>query len=818
MKFLEGHETTWDLLREWSHPMRLVPASFYFWNAGTHMQKSLEGLLQSLLHMTLSHCPNLIPVVCGSRWSSAAGQISNPWLLPELQDAFAALKSQEEIPTKFYFHIDGLDEYDGDLFRVIKICVSSRPWNEFQHTIGNSNNGSLQLHLFTRRDIELFARESILNHRIETVEDDFYNGIIHEIGERSQGVFLWVRLVVHSLRDGIFNGDPISLLRKRLEELPSDLEDFFEHILRSVDPVYAERMAWTFLTAIASPEPLTMIRYSFLDEEDPYFGWTKTPEPLELTEISERIAATRWRLNGRYKGLLEPSSDMNLIHVTVDFLHRTLKDFLATSKMDKFLRSRAPQGFDPSKAAVGAVLAEVKTLPPLSRKHFAEVVRFAKDIGDKAMEFCVIDHIETVLPMIYPTLLHLSTQPDLLLRAAVHHQQDDYVKHRVESTYLPAAVRNWCLVHLTSLQRNKRSNESFIDILWKELELLTSCECEVATNGTNTRPNTDLIAILLGKNANPCAIFRQVSVWDHFLMAFESNVNNVNNDFNNTSGLYWTTLKLMVLRGAPINGNNSLWVNLATRMANLQLFGLSQFLEGFTFLLSNGLHAGSDLYVNVLWGLDDIDLHSSMRKQVRKLISSFLVHGADVTQICRVTSTPIGQTSWLSHFLSDLEEGYVWFCGLEVHDLFQIFLQYGLDTNIIFQGVTLWQHIIRAVNNLEYTRCRVELILLFLQYRADPHLEELHQMLGWRTGFNCKIPEPQASELKAAVRREVEDLERRDETSFRNPKLASPPPYRQELSKGLPSNRSKRSLPDTQQMPSRKERRIGSDKRRRRWP
>ncbi|KAF1979009.1 hypothetical protein BU23DRAFT_192983 [Bimuria novae-zelandiae CBS 107.79] len=45
MKFLESHPDTRAMLQQWCQPFRLVTVSFYFWNAGTHMQKSLEGLL-----------------------------------------------------------------------------------------------------------------------------------------------------------------------------------------------------------------------------------------------------------------------------------------------------------------------------------------------------------------------------------------------------------------------------------------------------------------------------------------------------------------------------------------------------------------------------------------------------------------------------------------------------------------------------------------------------------------------------------------------------------------------------------------------------
>lgn len=45
MKFLSDHSQTPAILEQWAGAKRLVTASFYFWNAGSAMEKSHEGLL-----------------------------------------------------------------------------------------------------------------------------------------------------------------------------------------------------------------------------------------------------------------------------------------------------------------------------------------------------------------------------------------------------------------------------------------------------------------------------------------------------------------------------------------------------------------------------------------------------------------------------------------------------------------------------------------------------------------------------------------------------------------------------------------------------
>ena len=121
MKYLEDSRVTEKALLEWAGNVPLIRGSFYFWTAGTEMQKSLEGLLQSLLYDILNECPDLIPVICPDRWSSSRSDaFSSPWRLRELHQSFKTLEAQDSVSARFCFFVDGLDEYDGVRFEVIE--------------------------------------------------------------------------------------------------------------------------------------------------------------------------------------------------------------------------------------------------------------------------------------------------------------------------------------------------------------------------------------------------------------------------------------------------------------------------------------------------------------------------------------------------------------------------------------------------------------------------------------------------------------------------------------------------------------------------
>ena len=93
MKYLCDHERAQKALELRAGQDELVTASFFFWNAGTVMQKSQEGLLQSLLYQILRKCPLLAPIVCPFRWQAADLHRDNsePWTRSELSEALDRL-------------------------------------------------------------------------------------------------------------------------------------------------------------------------------------------------------------------------------------------------------------------------------------------------------------------------------------------------------------------------------------------------------------------------------------------------------------------------------------------------------------------------------------------------------------------------------------------------------------------------------------------------------------------------------------------------------------------------------------------------------
>jgi hypothetical protein len=156
---------------------------------------------------------------------------------------------------------------------------------------------------------------------------------------------------------------------------PEDLESFFQHMIDSIPKVYRSQTARTFKVVLAADRPLKLMTYSFMDdlEEDPAWAFKLELQPMEQYEIQLRCDQMRRRLDGRCKGLLEvyaksnmgdSPDDITLNYYEVDFLHRTVRDFLQESRdINKLFRDELNSGFDAKVIMCGAALATLKGFP-----------------------------------------------------------------------------------------------------------------------------------------------------------------------------------------------------------------------------------------------------------------------------------------------------------------------------------------------------------------------------------------------------------------------------------------------------------------------
>ncbi|KAM6507918.1 hypothetical protein FSOLCH5_013117 [Fusarium solani] len=380
IKFISKHPRTKELLAAWAgSPDNLAVAAHFFWIAGTPIQKSWQGLLQSLLLDLLRGRPYVVSLISPTRWAAAkAGRwqtAAEPWSVPELATALRALATADHVPLKICFFIDGLDEYDSnhaELCKVlrdmagsphIKMCLSSRRWPVFERSFGSTGQKSLDIHELTRGDIRKFVNDQLQAHERWTAEVSEEVSLekaelVDRIVSQADGVFLWAFFVTRSLREGLSNAESIRSLNKRFGQLPSDLDQLFRHMLENVNAADHPKMAGFLQAAIHALEPLHVDLYWQLEKE--FEGHCPASRGPAEPEPPEGIAARRERvvrsINEKTKGLLR------LVNNRVEFLHRTVKDFVLTKDIGEYLRSKLASDYNAFISIAAAYLGFLRNM------------------------------------------------------------------------------------------------------------------------------------------------------------------------------------------------------------------------------------------------------------------------------------------------------------------------------------------------------------------------------------------------------------------------------------------------------------------------
>ncbi|KAF2470006.1 uncharacterized protein BDR25DRAFT_35993 [Lindgomyces ingoldianus] len=387
MKFIQNDSRTVAHLQGWISGYELIQAGWFFWNSGTAIQMSRMGLLQALLYQLLEKHPELIAQIFPRRWKSHElfGTDLRPLTWLELVDGLKKIILQTQF--RYFFVIDGLDEFDGDtsellelLMKIaaspnVKVCVASRPWLIFEEAL--KGQPMLQLQYLTTGDIELYASQKLLNNSMFAAWQTQNHGeafmIFQTIKCKAAGVFLWVYLVVSSLLEGLRDGDRPSDLRKRVEELPSDLEELFKKILSNLEPRHFDQASQLLQIVEAALAPLSLLSLYFAEEG---FDMSLTSEvrPLTTDEISSKVEIMRRRILSRCKGLLEPryirsessiqSQENDKEGGEVSYLHRTVKDFLQSQEIWDYIVAGTGSSFDPNRSLCGACVFRLKTMAP----------------------------------------------------------------------------------------------------------------------------------------------------------------------------------------------------------------------------------------------------------------------------------------------------------------------------------------------------------------------------------------------------------------------------------------------------------------------
>lgn len=400
MKMLSEDKRTVELLAEWCGDQPVVLLSFYFWHSGTDTQRSILGLLRSLLCDILRARPDLAEVVYPG-WQPKFSVED-----PTVAEAMSAFRNVMEIvgtETHVCLFVDGLDEYEGgeinkdDLAKFfasvvqrprVKAVVSSRPLRVFESSFAHLPH--LAMHTLTFRDITALATTELEADvhfgRLRDENLGWADRLVHDIANRSAGVLLWAVWAVKILLEGCRHEDDIGELEDRLRLLPRELEQLFVMMLERIPPGYRKEgfrylkiaLLWHTNDRL-SHQPLEAVTLALAGNPDKVSDdfWKDSVPPKYAEQQKSRLRA---RLHTATQGLLEEHEDV------MEFMHKSVTDFFELQGNSAWIQSSANEPddhFDPN-VALTVGLAMQARVDRLTMVHscawpFFDVTRMAEE-------------------------------------------------------------------------------------------------------------------------------------------------------------------------------------------------------------------------------------------------------------------------------------------------------------------------------------------------------------------------------------------------------------------------------------------------------
>jgi ankyrin repeat protein len=307
-----------------------IVISFFFNARGEDLEKSTTGTYQSLLLQLLEGFPALQSVFNSLGHIASSISTKHQWSVESLQTLLEQ-SIQKLGESSVVCFIDALDECEEQQVREMiqfferigqliastgirfRTCFSSRhyPYITIQKGLGlvlEGQEGHVQdIHYYLESELKI--GQSIIAQQIR-----------NELREKASGVFMWVVLVVSILNKEHDRGRMYAL-RRRLQEIPSDLDRLFRDILTR-DLHNRDELVLCIQWVLFAKQPLSPVQLYFAVlsgvEPEAMLTW----DPSEITED----VIKRFILDSS-KGLTEITTS-GFQKQKVQFIHESVRDFL----------------------------------------------------------------------------------------------------------------------------------------------------------------------------------------------------------------------------------------------------------------------------------------------------------------------------------------------------------------------------------------------------------------------------------------------------------------------------------------------------------
>ncbi|KAF4424233.1 hypothetical protein F53441_14240 [Fusarium austroafricanum] len=411
IKFVADHRETRRLLQKWAGNRELLVVSHHFDAMGTPAQKSLEGLLRSLVYGILSAKPDLFNNIPSIIWSMKT--LPNTFKFGPILNCIA----KDAVQANICLFIDGLDEYDGyhtELLQLIedisrlpytKLIVSSRPWAVFEGPLGILAEGKLSLNEANHSDInsyiEFRLQKTLPWAKTSSSESNrgYSTHFIKSVTDKAKGDFLWAVLATRLLREGTPPLIDASDQVPKTQEIPDSLFGLLEILLSSLESLPHEKAPEIFTMSRNAERCLSteILFFHDFDYDDELYAFK---EPMQfLLQDSEDIRKLQGQvqqdLDRACKGLLE------LVDGEVVFMHRIVSRLVHSDEFYDLLHTKVRKGFDSDLSIFKASMAWFKRTrfksgkfidlqpesPAVSLAYKQNLSKFHKKLGNTLPNF-----------------------------------------------------------------------------------------------------------------------------------------------------------------------------------------------------------------------------------------------------------------------------------------------------------------------------------------------------------------------------------------------------------------------------------------------
>ena len=347
MKYAMMNQLTESYLQT-GRSMPWLIAGYFFHDRGSIVQKSIQGFLSEILYQLLHKRPELFPPI--HLLYRELNKKGKRWEVGILCNMLLTIWQESKTPLSCCLFVDALDEADGPhedlistLFQLahfgnnpqvhVRLCLAGRPENIFQDAFKHCPGFSVHTH--TEGDICHYAQDRI-NAEFKgsrgQQDQEVITHLVKEIVKKANGIFLWVRLAVAEMIEGLTEGDSLTDLEDILNDIPTELFDLYARALqrnrRTAQTSIGRQKTELYVMCQmvrSAPKPIPLKE---LFKAAIYFSTGRTEE----TTMPIRYDQMRRRLNSSSRGLLEAvnsaSSSAMGGNVTVQFIHQTVKEFM----------------------------------------------------------------------------------------------------------------------------------------------------------------------------------------------------------------------------------------------------------------------------------------------------------------------------------------------------------------------------------------------------------------------------------------------------------------------------------------------------------